>query len=72
MSGSDSLTEGQMRALLNERIEAAGGVMAWCRIVGLSHAPVSLARDGSRCIPESVANACGFIRETRFRRIDNV
>jgi hypothetical protein len=66
MSG---LSEGEMRAELNRQIDAAGGLVAWCRKAGLSHAPVSLAKHGHRDIPETIANACGFVSEKTFRRI---
>jgi hypothetical protein len=54
---------------LEARIDVAGGVVAWSRRAGISHTEVSLARSGTRQIGERIANACGYIAETRYRRI---
>lgn len=64
-----SLSERAMRAELNRQIETAGGLVAWCRKVGLSHSAVSLVKNGHRDVPEAVANACGFVSERTFRKI---
>lgn len=66
---AEIITASELRAELNARINAAGGVMKWCTKSGLSHTEVSLARNGRRPIGEAIANACGYIVETRFRRI---
>lgn len=54
---------------LRTRVAAAGGVMKWARLAGLSHTPVSLALSGERPVTEQIANACGFVTETVFRKI---
>lgn len=72
MVGPDAaevITAEQLRADLNARIAGANGVMKWAAKAGLSHTEVSLVRNGHRPASEAVANACGYIVETRFRRI---
>jgi hypothetical protein len=65
-----ALTEREMRSELVRQIDAAGGLVEWCRRTGLPHAPVSLVKNGHReNIPESIANACGFIVEKSYRRL---
>lgn len=63
------LTQVQMRGELERQVNDAGGLMVFCRMRGLSHAPVSLMLSGHRPVSEAVANACGFVVETVFKRI---
>jgi hypothetical protein len=66
-NAGELLTAAQMRRELENQVRAAGGKMAWCRRHELSHTPVSLMLGGKRPVSEAVANALGFICETRFR-----
>jgi hypothetical protein len=65
----DTLHNGEVRALLILAVKASGGVMKWAKAVGMSHTPVSLMVQGKRAVSEPVANALGFLCETRYRRI---
>jgi len=65
-------TAADVLADLRRATEAAGGVVAWARAAGVSHTAVSLTLSGHRAVPESLANACGYIVETRYRRIGKV
>lgn len=66
---TDILAAPEMRAEIIRRIDAAGGVSAWSRKTGISHTVVSLVKNGRREIPETVANACGFMAETIYKKI---
>ena len=68
-SAMDSITQTEMRAELKCQVDAAGGLMVWCRMRGVTHASVSLMMSGHRPISEAVANACGFIVETTYKQI---
>lgn len=63
------ITAEDVRAELERQITVAGGLVKWCGRAGLSHAPVSLAKNGARPITEQIANACGFEVVTRYRRV---
>jgi len=64
-----NLNQREMRTELRRQVDEAGGVMAWSRAKGLSHAPVSWALSGSRPVTESVANAAGFLVETTYKKV---
>jgi hypothetical protein len=64
------LSMAEMRAELARQVAAAGGICAWARKHGLSHAPVSLAKHGHRPVTEEIANACGFIVRTTFHKLE--
>lgn len=64
-----SLCENEMRVELRRQMDADGGCAAWCRKTGVSETTVSLAINGHRGIPETIANAMGFISEKTFRKI---
>lgn len=64
-----TLNQREMRAELRRQVDAAGGLMAFCRMHGLTHPPVSLMLSGTRPVSEAVANSIGFIAETTFKRV---
>ena len=65
---TDLITMAEMRRVLAEAVERAGGVRAFARKAGLeSHAPISLMLAGKREVSEAVANALGHFAETAFR-----
>lgn len=66
---SHLINQTEMRAELRRQVDAAGGLMVWCRMRNLTHAPTSLILNGHRPVSEPIANACGFLIETVFRRI---
>lgn len=64
---SDALTQDEMRAELKRQVDAAGGLMVWCRVHGFTHPSVSAAIRGERDVSESMANACGFLAQMTFK-----
>lgn len=66
---SDPLNPSQMRDELKRQVEAAGGVMAWCRKYDRSHGSVSDMLRGARDVSEEAANSCGFVMQTVFRPV---
>jgi len=69
MSDNNTLNNDEMKELLILAVNKAGGVTKWAKAKGMSHTPVSLMVQGKRPISEPVANALGFLCETRYRRI---
>ena len=66
---SEFINPSQMRDELKRQVDAAGGLMAWCRKYDRSHGPVSDMLRGAREVSEEVANSCGFIMQTVFRPV---
>lgn len=64
-----TLCKREMLAELQRQIEVAGGVMLWSRKTGISPTVVSLVKTQARAIPDTVANACGFIVEKTYRKL---
>ena len=64
-----SLNNHAMRAELRRQVDAAGGVMAWAKLKGISHPPVSYALSGARPVTEAIANAAGFLVETTYKKV---
>jgi hypothetical protein len=60
------LTAAQLRAELSRACEMAGGQSAWARLRGVSVSQVSEALSGRRDLSESMVNALGYMRVTRF------
>ena len=69
MSEDMTLHNSDVRRLLIVAVKDAGGTVKWAKSKGMSHTPVSLMISGERPVSEPVANALGFLCETRYRRI---
>lgn len=63
-----NLRNKEMREELARQVQAAGGVMAFARKHDITHPPISWALSGHRAVTEAIANACGFIAETTYRK----
>lgn len=62
-------TQPEVIAILRSRCAAAGGQQAWARRFGFSPQYVCDVLKGRRDVSEAVANALGFVREVRFRKL---
>jgi len=60
------LTASDLRAELSHQCEKAGGQSAWARLRGVSASQVSEALSGRRDLSESMINALGYMRVTRY------
>ncbi|MDE2342937.1 MAG: hypothetical protein KGL63_06015 [Betaproteobacteria bacterium] len=65
----DTITHSEMRAELKRQVIAAGGVMVFARMHGISHSNLSEALSGRRLISETIAYACGYLAQTSFKKI---
>lgn len=63
------LTEPQLRAEQVRAVDVAGGQGAWAVRHGVERTVVSRAISGTRDVPESVANALGYVRQVRFVQV---
>lgn len=63
------ITHSEMRAELKRQVTAAGGLMVFARMHGIPHSNLSEALSGRRLISETIANACGYIVQTTFKKI---
>ena len=69
----ETITMAAMRDELKRHVLAAGGARKWCLKVGIpSHGSVAQAVSGTRDVSEAMANACGYIIETTFRKVEHV
>jgi hypothetical protein len=69
MSDDKTFSHSDVHITLMNVVSNAGGPVKWAKAVGMSHTPVSLMVAGKRPISEPVANALGFLCETRYRRL---
>ena len=66
MSDDLALSDMQLRAMLSQQCEAAGGQSAWARQHGLMVSQVSEARSGKREVARSIILAMGLLPVTRY------
>ncbi len=59
-------TAADLIAILSSACDGAGGQQAWAREHGFSPQYVCDVLKGRRDVSESMANALGFLKETRF------
>ena len=60
------LTESEVLHALSQRCELAGGQSAWAERHGIPRSQVCEALSGKRSLPETMANAAGFVRVVRY------
>ncbi len=60
------ITQSELRTVLVNKINDAGGVCAFAKQAGVSHALVSRTASGELEIGPSIANALGYVAVTFF------
>jgi DNA-binding transcriptional regulator YdaS (Cro superfamily) len=63
---ADLMTEADVLRDLSQKCELAGGQAAWAQVHGVSRSQLCEVIAGRRSMPESIANAAGYVRVTRF------
>jgi hypothetical protein len=66
---TDAVTRSEFLSVLRAAISEAGGIRAFSRRVGVNAATVCQTVNARIDPPESVANAIGYVVETRYRRV---
>ena len=64
-----SLSDWELRAELARQVELAGSQERWAEGKGISASQVCEALNGRRGISESMINAMGLLRVTRYLRV---
>jgi hypothetical protein len=62
----DLMTEADVIRDLSQKCELAGGQAAWASVHGVSRSQLCEVIAGRRSMPESIANAAGYVRVMRF------
>jgi hypothetical protein len=68
--GPEIISQDEMRAMIKAAADEAGNVTVLCRKLKIvAPAPVYLALQRKRAVPDEAAIAFGFIKTTMYRRI---
>jgi hypothetical protein len=70
---SEHLDSDQMRQLVADRVQVAGGVRAWCRVSGVSPSMVSHYLHGRPYdCPPAISAALGYVRRCVYEYQPNI